>query len=151
MTDRKRVPGGLILPLLTLLIIGIGMLPGACSSNSGVATLCFIPETASRHIGESEYLTATVCMVDRSRFLDQEGGWRWTWSSNDGGEIELSQTEMEWHAWDRDVVGYDFTAWVDCVAVTSGTVTVRIEQPTDQPIILFGGDCSQSFTMTITW
>jgi hypothetical protein len=90
-------------------------------------------------------------MVDRTRFLNQESGWRWTWSSTDGGQIELSQVELQWMLHDREMVGYDFTAWVNCVAVTSGTVTVRIEQPSDRPTILFGGDCSQSFTMTITW
>jgi len=132
-------------------MIAIGMLPAACDCdrNPGKAYLCFTPANSSLRVGDSLSLTVTVQPEeDEPRKMDEESGWTWQWESEDGGEIEFSQTELQW----TEQGSHIYVAQVDCTAVTAGTVTVEVGHPSLRSKFVFIGNisCIDSCTITIT-
>jgi len=150
-TQGKRVSHGFAVGLLTLLIIAIGLLPVACGDETELAegVLCFTPDNAAVGVAQSIGLVATITPsgVRGDRHLNEESGWRWLWSSDDGGEIEFTQVELQWSGASEGI----YVAGVGCRAVKAGSVTVSIGQPNDQfPLLLVGNEiCEPACTITI--
>jgi hypothetical protein len=98
MSYGKHVPRSLLLGLLTLLAVFMVALPAACDCrDEHEAYLCFTPASASLAVGDSLQFSATLqskSSVDKQCI--EKSGWRWEWESDDGGEIEFSQIELQW-------------------------------------------------------
>lgn len=152
MRHVKHPPQGLALGILILLVFAMCMLSAACGDETELAegVLCFTPDGTLVGILQPVQLTVTVRMSGGGdgRNLDEESGWRWVQSSEDGGEVEFSQVELQWSAASE---GY-YLAGVSCTAVKAGTVTVSLGQPNDRfPLLLVGNEiCEPTCTITIS-
>jgi len=151
-TSRIRLPRGLLLlALLAVLILPVGLLSTACDCREAhEAFLCFTPATASLVAGDSLGVTATLQPEDdpADRACIEKSGWQWAWGSNDGGEIEFSDVEVQWGGASEGI----YIAHVQCTAKKAGTVWLRIEQPPCPYELDFMGtfSCVNSCTITIT-
>lgn len=149
MRRSRRIPGVFLLGLLALLAIVIGVLPGACSYREhDEVVLCFTPGTVSLVVDDSLTLVATLKTEENEdRKLNEESGWRWVSDSDDGGDVEFSEEDLEWTAQGGDI----YLAQVVCTAMRAGAVTVTIDQPANQPEFKIAGEynCSESCIITI--
>jgi len=140
------------LGILILLAVAIVALPAACVAgrDPGEVYLCFTPANASLQVGDSLALTATLQAEgeDLDRKFDEESGWTWTWRSDDGGEIEFSQSGLQW----TEQGGHIYMAQVELAAVKAGTGEVEVGQPSNKAKLDFMGSfsCIDSCTITIT-
>ena len=155
----KRILGSLLLGLLVSLTVVAGMLPTACSScgscgsrseDANDAYLCFTPANTSLVVGDLIQVVATLQPDDLENQQDciEMSGWLWGWESDDDGEIEFSQIELQWSGPSEGI----YVAQVQCTARKKGTVLVGVEQPDCKRNFVFlrTSSCINTCTITIT-
>gem|GEM_PF-6642780 len=126
-------------------------LPAACGCREDhVAYLCFTPASASLVVGNSLQVTATLQPEDEpsDRACIEKENWQWVSWSNDGGEIEFSQIELDWSGPAEGI----YVAQVLCTARQAGTVSIRPKQAGSEPCLGFTGglSCIDVCTITVT-
>jgi hypothetical protein len=153
MRDVKHPPRGLVLALLVLLVVAFVALPAACDCRDvgeHDAFLCFTPASASLAVGNSLQVSATLQPEDLSKDKGciEKSGWRWAWGSDDGGEIEFGDDDLQWIAGEDDI----YVAQVYITATKAGTVSLKLEQPSCGYALDFMGtfSCINSCTITVT-